>query len=228
MRATSLIVLSSFLAVGCAASSKDSSTDDVDTVGADDTLPMEEEPGEQEEPDDTVDTDVEPPEEPPLVDMELVVNGSFEDWTNAEDSNNNPDEWTNCTMGDIGIAVEAVPDAWGEGSEEAYDGVRFMRGVLSEGVGQTVPTVAGETYLLSFAYAGSYGAQLDVHIDGAVVHTTVEGDLRLQQAFTRDRWALESVEFVATATSTTFCLEATSQRWSSYVDLVSLVGPTLP
>jgi len=136
-------------------------------------------------------------------DANLLANPSLESWGTGTEPNTPPDGWTDCTSGG-GIAVDAVPDSCDATPAAGSEGRRYARAVEGEGIAQTVPTVIGVTYVVSFDHAavsdcfgGPSDASWSVVVDGKVLFTTPGGESTAWKEATRT--------FVATSASTTLC-----------------------
>lgn len=129
----------------------------------------------------------------------LLINGSFEDGPD-------PGEWTTLHAGSTALqgwtvthgSVDIVGSLWA-----ASDGKRSidLDGVSFGGISQAFETVAGKTYVVSFAFAGNrYGqpAVKSMQVSAADQNTKLQYDLR-----TETGWQPESWSFVAKAASTT-------------------------
>ena len=116
-----------------------------------------------------------------------------------------------------------MPDSCDATPAEAADGVRYARAVSGEGLEQAVPTVAGTTYALSFAYCGvseCFGSDpnssWDILVDGVVADTTPASG-------TTD-WQTHGFAFVAQGPMTTICLRRSASLGQGGIDDLSLVA----
>ncbi|MEM7603785.1 MAG: DUF642 domain-containing protein [Myxococcota bacterium] len=155
--------------------------------------------------------------------VNLLRNGSFETWTDANEPNVTPDDWDNCTIGTFGIAVDGAPDFCEDveslAPAAAIDGERWARGWQSEGVAQTVLTTPGATYQLTFAYCGMLScvgggtsSEIAVLVDGEELARTPDLD--------DTEWRTAEFEFEATSAETTICLRNVGSQ--SGLDAVTL------
>lgn len=134
--------------------------------------------------------------------INLFKNPSLETWTMAEVPNTTPDEWTNCSTD--GIAVDAVPDSCMADPVVGTDGLRYARHYPGEGFAQTIPTIPGHMYALSFDYTavdmcfgGPPSSAFDVLVDGVLLMTTPGGAIPM--------WNSADMQFMATADATDIC-----------------------
>lgn len=151
--------------------------------------------------------------------MNLFLNPSLEQWADGGAPNTEPDDWINCG----GLGLEAVPDACPSAvPETAADGARYGRGYGFEGIGQVVETTPGQTYLVSLSYTevvmcygGATSSAWDVRLDEEVLLTTA-ADVGT------DTWAIETVEFTATAASHEICFRKAGGAGG--IDALSIVA----
>jgi hypothetical protein len=132
----------------------------------------------------------------------LLINGDFEASTSQTTT---PPGWTNIGHADGVIAYSAFNTPAYDG-EYYYDigGFGSPLPALGDGIQQTVATVAGEAYTLTFGYSGenTFGATtiLDVMIGSVLTQLTIvaDGSGVFQKPFTTT-----SINYVATGASTT-------------------------
>lgn len=151
----------------------------------------------------------------------LLANPSLETWTSAAEPNVTPDEWVQCSV-DGGLGVEAVPDSCTALPEMASDGLRYARAYGGEGLGQTIDTVAGQTYVVAFDYTavddcfgGGSDSQWEVRVDGQVILTTPQDP--------NPSWTAAEVSFVAEASSTELCFRRIEGSTQGGIDALSVL-----
>jgi hypothetical protein len=175
-----------------ASDSSSSSTDDPSTTASTTTVdPTSESSGDESS------STGEPP--PPV---NLFDNPSLEQWTNAAKPNTTPDLWDNCTIG--GLGVDAVPDSC-DGNPAAQDGVRYARAFVGEGIEQTVETIPGVTYRISFDYApvdDCFGGEPNARWEALVD----EGQILVTRNANEIAWMSAEVLFEAQQPTTTICI----------------------
>ena len=137
-----------------------------------------------------------------VVPVNLLKNPSVEDWMMAMVPNTTPDEWTNCSNG--GIGVDAVPDSCMASPVVGTDGARYARAYPGEGIGQTIPTIAGHVYAISFDYTavdmcfgGTPSASFEVLVDGQLLMTTPGN--------ADPMWLAADMQFMAAGDATELC-----------------------
>lgn len=134
--------------------------------------------------------------------VNLFKNPSLETWTMAEVPNTTPDEWTNCSTD--GIAVDAVPDSCMADPVAGTDGLRYARHFPGEGFAQTIPTIPGHMYALSFDYTavedcfgGPPSSAFEVLVDGVLLKNTPGGMIPM--------WNSADMQFMATSNTADIC-----------------------
>lgn len=137
-----------------------------------------------------------------VVPVNLLKNPSVEDWMMAMVPNTTPDEWTNCSNG--GIGVDAVPDSCMASPVVGTDGARYARAYPGEGIGQTIPTIAGHVYAISFDYTavdmcfgGPPSASFEVLVDGQLLMATPGNAVPM--------WLAADMQFMAAGDATELC-----------------------
>jgi len=137
-----------------------------------------------------------------VVPVNLLKNPSVEDWMMAMVPNTTPDEWTNCSNG--GIGVDAVPDSCMASPVVGTDGARYARAYPGEGIGQTIPTLAGHVYAISFDYTavdmcfgGPPSASFEVLVDGQLLMATPGNAVPM--------WLAADMQFMAAGDATELC-----------------------
>jgi hypothetical protein len=147
--------------------------------------------------------------------VNLLKNPSVEDWMMAEEPNTTPDEWINCSNG--GIAVDAVPDSCVADPVVGTDGARYARAFSGEGIGQTIPTISGHMYAISFDFTavdGCFGsmpsAAFEVLVDGVLLMTTPANAVPM--------WSGADMMFMAAANTTDLCFRKTSDGGQGGLD----------
>lgn len=168
----------------------------------------------------------------------LLVNGSFEDLTHFVDQGadtNSPNAgdsttlvgWTvfNDSVSWIGPTNPFGVTASPSGGSYFLDLSGFHNGNPDGGVRQTIATVAGSTYLLTFDLGSSlfYGLQDGVHVTAGGASADF---LSTNSGQETNLWETESLSFMATGSSTT--ISFLGNVGANYVGLdnVSVTGAT--
>jgi hypothetical protein len=145
----------------------------------------------------------------PATAANLLINGDFEASSNPTTT---PPGWTNIGHSDGVIAYSAF-------NTPAYDGLYYYDiggfgsplPALGDGIEQTVATIAGEAYTLTFGYSGenTFGSTtiLDVTIGSVLTQFTIiaDGSGVFQMPFTTT-----SINYVAAGGSTTIKFQVSS------------------
>lgn len=150
-----------------------------------------------------------------VVPVNLLKNPSVEDWMMAMVPNTTPDEWTNCSNG--GIGVDAVPDSCMASPVVGTDGARYARAFPGEGIGQTIPTIAGHVYAISFDYTavdmcfgGTPSASFEVLVDGQLLMTTPGN--------ADPMWLAADMQFMAAGDATELCFRKLNEGGQGGLD----------
>ncbi len=144
----------------------------------------------------------------------LIANGGFEA---SSSTTQTPTGWTN-----IGPANGIIPYS-AVSSQPVYEGVNFYslggvgtNGLSSIGVGisQTVATVIGNTYRLTFGYSGENGPNLETVLGVSIGSTTTPFQvISTNTGFFTRPFTTATLDYVATSTLTpiSFTLLATNE-----------------
>ena len=180
-----------------------------------------------------------------FVEPDLIVNGSFETPDVAADGDPSPNGFSSMTVGNTNLTgwtitgntvyvIDGFDNFNADLNAVASDGDQFVQLQYSSSastLSQTINTVVGKTYGLTFDYGAidfgsrsvtlTYSVSGNVPVDpdgGTLTYTTV--DLNTGQA----PWLTKTLQFEATATTTTISFEGdfVSGFWGPSVDKVSV------